>query len=106
MFSYDLGSGAELRLWEEYHAPTLIAVVDANREHLRQWLPWLDENTRAEHSLDFIRSTRKQFADNEGFQAGIWVAEGLVGAIGYYQLDHAGRKTEIGYWLTSTTWWL
>ena len=35
----------ELRIATESDAATLFQLVEENREHLRAWLPWLDETT-------------------------------------------------------------
>ena len=101
MFHHDLGSEASLRLWEETHAAALFAVVDASRAHLRRWLPWLDMNTTSADSLAFIRATRRQVADNQGFQAGIWQGERLVGAIGFHHVNHSSKYASVGYWLAA-----
>ncbi|GAC1568538.1 MAG: GNAT family protein [Ktedonobacteraceae bacterium] len=92
----------ELRLYEERHAADLARVVDENRAHLRQWLPWLDNLTSAEDSLNFIKSSLKQLASNEGFQTGIWHKDQLAGGIGYHSLDWPDQKVEIGYWLAES----
>jgi ribosomal-protein-serine acetyltransferase len=99
MFYADIGDQAELRLLEERHATQLFALVDQNRSHLRAWLPWLDTNTSAEASRSFIRHALQQFANNDGFQAGIWQSGALAGVIGCHSLDWSNRKTDIGYWL-------
>ncbi|HVB73739.1 MAG TPA: GNAT family protein [Ktedonobacteraceae bacterium] len=92
----------ELRIYEERHAPQVAGVVDENRAHLRQWLPWLDNSRSVEDSLGFIRGSLKQFADNEGFQTGIWYKDQFVGGIGYHSLDWPAQKVEIGYWLAES----
>lgn len=99
MFYFKLDDSSELRLFEEYHARDLFLVVDSNRSHLRQWLPWVDMTRRIEDSLDFIRTGRKQYADNLGFHAGIWVEGELAGVIGLHRINWANRRTGIGYWL-------
>ncbi len=38
-------------------------------------------------SKNFIRSTLKQFAENNGFQAGIWHEGRLAGVVGYHAID-------------------
>jgi len=89
----------ELRIYEERHAQEVAALVDQNRAYLRQWLPWVDDSRTVEHSRAFIRNSLQQFAQNEGFQMGIWYKGTLAGGIGYHQLDWVARKVEIGYWL-------
>jgi ribosomal-protein-serine acetyltransferase len=88
-----------LRLYEERHAQEVAELVDENRAYLRQWLPWVDNSRSVEDSRAFIRGSLQQFAQNEGFQMGIWFRNTFAGGIGYHQLDWADRKVEIGYWL-------
>jgi ribosomal-protein-serine acetyltransferase len=101
MFSYRVDDEIELRLLEERHAETLFALVDANRDYLRQWLPWLDDNRDPEASRAFIRSCLQQFADNKGYQAGVWVEGELAGMLGHHAIDRANRTAMIGYWLAA-----
>lgn len=89
----------ELRIYEERHAQEVAEVIDQNRAYLRQWLPWVDDSRTVEDSRVFIRSALRQFADNEGFQLGIWYRGKFAGGIGYHPINWANRKVEIGYWL-------
>ena len=87
MFGYELGENTELRLLEERHAEQLADLTDRNRDHLRTWLPWVDAGRTVEDSKNFIRSTLKQFVENNGFQAGIWHEGRLAGVVGYHAID-------------------
>jgi hypothetical protein len=44
-----------LRLLREQDAGELLLRNDQNRDHLRQWMPWLDETKSASDTLNFIR---------------------------------------------------
>jgi ribosomal-protein-serine acetyltransferase len=88
-----------LRQLEPAHADELFRVVDANRAHLRQWLPWLDGNRSSSDSLIFIESTLRQAAARDGFQAAIIRDGQIVGVIGHHRIDWENRLTTIGYWL-------
>lgn len=90
---------AELRLLESSNAEALFALVDRNRGHLREWLPWLDGNTTLADSEAFLRYSSEQHAGNRGFQAGIWYKSELAGVIGYHPIDWQNRTAMIGYWL-------
>jgi ribosomal-protein-serine acetyltransferase len=91
-----------LRLLEETDANELYAVVDANREFLARWMPWPDSQTR-ESTLEFIRSSRKQLADNQGFQVAIVDDGRIVGVLGFYRLDWENRSTSVGYWIAESS---
>jgi len=44
-----------LRLLKEEDAEELFLRNDQNREHPRQWMPWLDATKSASDTLNFIR---------------------------------------------------
>jgi ribosomal-protein-serine acetyltransferase len=99
MFSAILRPGVELRLLEERHAPVLFALVERDREYLRQWMPWVDTRSSEDDILEFIRRALGHFAANNGFNAGIWVDGSIAGVIGLHTIDWMNRRGEIGYWL-------
>jgi ribosomal-protein-serine acetyltransferase len=65
MFSYKLSENTEVRLLEERHAQQLTDLTERNREHLREWLPWVDTNRTLEDRKNFIRGALKQFAQGQ-----------------------------------------
>jgi len=99
MFLARLRPDLDLRLLEERHAAPVFALVDRDREYLREWLPWVDSTQRQEDSLSFIRASLEQFASNSGFAAGVWWNEQFVGVVGTHKIDWLNRKVELGYWL-------
>ena len=48
MLSYKLSANAEVRLQEVRHSQQFTVLTDRNREHLREWLPWVDTNRTVE----------------------------------------------------------
>jgi ribosomal-protein-serine acetyltransferase len=99
MFATPLREGFELRLLEERHADEMFAAIERNREHLRQWLPWVDATQTAADGLAFIRSSLEMFAAQQGFTAAIWHRERVAGVIGTHRIDWRNRRAELGYWL-------
>jgi ribosomal-protein-serine acetyltransferase len=99
MFRAHIRSDVELRLLEERHADAIFALVDQDREYLREWLPWVDATLAVDDTRAFIRSTLEQFASNQGFAAGIWKQGRYIGGIGTHKIDWLHRKVEIGYWI-------
>ena len=92
----------ELRLVAEQHAQELFNLTDVNRQHLRKWLPWLDQTHSVTDTLAFIASCSRQFSENGGFQAGIWFKDHLCGMIGHHGIDRSNRTTSMGYWLDAS----
>jgi ribosomal-protein-serine acetyltransferase len=89
----------ELRQIAEDDAVELTALIDRNRKHLRQWLPWLDRNIDIEDTARFIGRSLEQALDNNGLTFGIVFRNSLAGVIGQIYVDSAGNETELGYWL-------
>jgi ribosomal-protein-serine acetyltransferase len=99
VLGFDLPGGARLRLLEEADAGELYALVDRNRAHLAPWLPWVPSTRSPDDLLAFIRLTRRQVADNAGFQTAIEVDGAIAGVIGFHRVDWNNRATSLGYWL-------
>lgn len=93
-----LSHGRALRLLEESDVDELYALIEANRARLAKWLPWAGDQTH-EGTLQFIRATRAQIAENNGFQAAILDGERIVGVVGFHAIDWQHRSTSLGYWL-------
>jgi ribosomal-protein-serine acetyltransferase len=101
MLSFRLDNGKMLRLLEESDAAELNALVDANRDYLARWLPWAASET-FEDTFAFIRGTRRQLADNDGFQTAIVdERDRIIGVVGFHQVSWANSSTSIGYWLAA-----
>lgn len=101
MFRREIRDGFFLRLLEEKHAEAIFEIVDRERAYLREWLPWVDRTGQPADTLQFIKSTREQFANNDGLTAGIWHANEYAGTVGTHKIDWLNRKVEIGYWIAS-----
>lgn len=99
MFTLKVDNEIELQLFQLHHATELFDLVDRNRMHLRQWLPWVDSMDSPLQYHSIIPMWLKQFADNQGFNLGVRYKGYLVGAIGLHQIDWRNQQTTIGYYL-------
>lgn len=100
MFHIRLDEGLSLQLLEARHAVELYALIDANREHLGRWFPWVQETTDPQDTRAFIEGGLARFARGDGFEpAGIRENGRLVGCLGLHYVHRPVGKTEIGYWL-------
>jgi ribosomal-protein-serine acetyltransferase len=101
MFSFNVDENIQLKLLETRYSEELFVLTDKNRSYLREWLPWVDGTKRPDNTKDFINFTLKGFADNNGFNTGIFYKGTIVGCIGLHGIDWNNKKTSIGYWLGS-----
>src|SRR5262249_24708587 len=99
MFRATVRPGVELKLLEERHATTVFALIDKDRQYLREWLPFVDSTVTQDDTLAFIRFSLGQFAANEGLAAGIWQVSVFCGVLGTRKIDWMNRRVEIGYWI-------
>ena len=56
MFRWKVTDEIELQLLEPRHAEALFALTEANRQYLRQRLPWLDSTRSVADTAKFIAS--------------------------------------------------
>lgn len=99
MKKFQLNEDIIIRTYQLSDAPELIALIDNNREYLRQWLPWLDQNQQLEDSEKFIQFTLDQLAQDLGFICGIFFESKLVGSCGYHLINKTNASVSLGYWL-------
>jgi ribosomal-protein-serine acetyltransferase len=89
-----------LRVLRPYEAGALFSLIQENRSHLREWLPWIDATRSPVDSRRFLEMSYSGFLRGAGFNFGIRYYGGLIGVIGFHGFDRANRTTSIGYWLS------
>jgi ribosomal-protein-serine acetyltransferase len=99
MYSFYVSEGVDLRILELGHARELYNQCVLNRQYLAQWLPWANHINKLEDSRLFIQSELDRFANNRGFNCGIFYYDKLVGSVSVHEIDWNNKKTSIGYWL-------
>ncbi|HEV2693060.1 MAG TPA: GNAT family protein [Verrucomicrobiae bacterium] len=99
MFSASVNQQTALQAVESQHGPELFRLLEANREHLRRWLPWADILRSEKDVSHAIIAWQLQDANQQGFHAGIWFNGKLCGMIGHLHLDKTNRWASLSYWL-------
>lgn len=83
------------------HADGLLAAINANRDHLRQWLPWVDHMQGREQMLRHIEIAYIRHGDGLEFP-GVITENGVpIGRIGLYNIDRFNQLATIGYWISA-----
>ncbi len=93
------GHGLELRPLNLRDAKALFALVEANRERLRRWLPWPDTTHHPDDIRSFIKRVRSQARAGTGVSYGLWWKNHLVGVASFTWIDRSNGSAAIGYWL-------
>lgn len=101
MFFHRLNDRHSLRQLALTDAEELFSVVDANRAHLRRWLPWLDRTRSVADSRQFVTDVMQQAQNNHNIQTVILLDGRIVGVASYHRIDWQNRSTSVGYWISA-----
>ncbi len=95
------GEQVMVRQFRDDDATALWEAVDSSREHLKRWMPWVNDHNSLEFSREYIRKMRAKWILREDFLMGIWRLDGsrLLGATGIHRIDWSVPAMESGYWL-------
>ena len=89
-----------LELTAEKHAQGLYDAVDVNREHLSQFLPWVDNMQSVDDFNNYIKNCESLYQQGKEVSFVIILNEVVVGRIGLHHLNSQNKNAAIGYWLT------
>ena len=92
-----------LELIDYHHAGQLYQLVNANRRHLREWLPWVDHMRTVEDFKRYISNSKQRYAGQVEIGYVIMAGQQMIGRIGLYNIDLPNRHASIGYWI-ATEW--
>lgn len=100
MFIREIDENIVIKLLEMQDAEELFQLTDSSREHLREWLGWVDTTVTVDDSLAFIEHTLRVYEAKKGLTTGIFYQGVLVGIAGFNNFDWANKVGYIGYWLS------
>ncbi|RMF30319.1 MAG: N-acetyltransferase [Bacteroidetes bacterium] len=93
--------GLALYLTHPRFAEALFQVVDAQREHLRRWLPWVDATRSPEDSRRFLYEAARFNKGGRRLTTLIVQNGYIIGSLGIVQYDGGNRWAELGYWIAA-----
>jgi len=99
MFYREVDHDLKLAINLHHFAEALHQLVNQNRDFLKDWLPWLDDNTKPKDTEEFIKSAASQMAEGRGLTCLIFFQDNLVGTVSYNTIEPSTRTGSIGYWL-------
>jgi ribosomal-protein-serine acetyltransferase len=79
--------------------PELYAAIDRNRQHLREWLPWVTPEYDIDYAYRFVADRIVEQERRTALMCVIRYRGNIAGAIGLHTIDAVNRATSIGYWL-------
>lgn len=91
-----------MRQFEPSDAGDLLAAVDATRDRLARWMPWVPFATTVEDFADFIRVATRHGRVGSGMHLGLFDTDVLVGTVGASIGSLNYDEADIGYWVAES----
>ena len=79
----------------------LFRLIEADRDRLGRWLPWIEETCTEADSARFIVDAADERQRRRSLVLGILVGGTLKGTVGLHYVDWFDRSAELGYWIAS-----
>lgn len=92
-----------LELTTRGHAQSLYKVIEDNRQHLSQFLGWVNNMKSVEDTLNYLKNCELLY--KEGLEVSfVIILDGeMVGRIGIHYTNHQNKVGAIGYWLSKNS---
>ena len=84
---------------DEGEVVNIFNAIDAERDYLSVWLPFVEKTVDIEFTRGFVNSYL--YSDKKNVTFAIYFEQRFAGLIGLKDTDETNKKTEIGYWLSS-----
>src|SRR5687768_6096877 len=98
-FPIYVDSEITLDLFSSRDVVRAFTIIQTNRTNFDQWLRWTGKIQQHEDLLAYIERLQQKWQKKDGFHAGIWYKEHLVGGLVCHGINRDSQKSEIGYWL-------
>lgn len=89
-----------LELTAESHAKELFTAIDANRQHLAAFLPWVDNMQTVENVSAYLKACEALYKDGKEISFIIFNKDVAAGRIGIHHINAMNKTGAIGYWLS------
>lgn len=98
----EAGEDLRLRVMRRSDQGELFQLVDRNREHLRPWMPWLEETRTVRDVERFLQQTRRDRRRGSALRMVICERQAIVGTVALESIDWNNAHAKIGYWLAES----
>lgn len=89
----------DLRPLYDREAGQLLDVVESDREHLRQWMDWVDQFRELEDARRFIRQADADMEAEKRLLLAVCSEGKVLGILEMHHWDKNLKMAEIGYWI-------
>ncbi|MDQ2720678.1 MAG: GNAT family N-acetyltransferase [Bacteroidota bacterium] len=89
----------KLELTTEKFATELFVVIDTNRKHLSEFLPWVDNMKTEDSFKQYLKNCETLYKEKKEVSFIIIINDNPVGRIGLHHLNQQNKIGSIGYWI-------
>lgn len=84
---------------DQLQAQPLFELVDASRNYLRQWLPWVDGMKTVKDFDAYVERSLKQLQEGTDYSYTILANKQPAGRIGIHYINRYNKIGALGYWI-------
>lgn len=95
-----IDKNTKLALTAEKHTKSLYNTIEGNRDHLSNFLGWVNNMQSEEDVRTYIKNWELLCQEGKEVSFVIFYEEELVGRIGIHHINHQNKLGAIGYWLS------
>lgn len=99
MFVHIVDKDIYLKLVDMNDAQRLFQLTRDSRMHLRKWVPWVDDTHCVKDTENFIKESRKSYAEHKSLNTAVVYKDEIVGVAGFNEFDWPNKNAAVGYWL-------
>lgn len=100
MFQYKIDEDLSLKLNDYQDSEEFYNLIEASREHLKEWMTWVDA-IKDQNDVEInIQRNLLKFANKKGMHFLILYKSKIVGSIGLKEFSWDIKSAEIGYWIS------
>lgn len=99
-FEIKINEKLSLKIRNVEDSNSVFNAIDANRDYLKKWLPWVNATLSSKDTEKYILLCIDKFKNKETADFGICYDKQLVGSVGFNKIDTINDNAEIGYWLS------
>jgi ribosomal-protein-serine acetyltransferase len=88
-----------LELLEDKHSAAIFNLALESREHLQEWLPWVNYMNDVSFIQNYIKGSQQRNKDGYEYAFAILEEDRVIGRIGVHKIDMQNKIGEIGYWI-------
>ncbi len=86
------------------HAKEMFSLIDANREHLKPWMPWEATTKTEADSLAYLELAESWWEEGSAYDYSVFEKSStqMIGSFGLHSINWDKKTCEFGYWMSRT----